>query len=207
MAAFNYKPKFVDIRVKRGATTEEPAGEPVERACDYTGCPKAGSHKAPKAGGAKGQYWHFCQQHAGEYNRRWDFFKDMSAADIEAHRKAEEVGHRPVWNFRPGKGDRVSAGRYFSAAKGTGDAYGLFGENGRTARPAPAAKKRMGRVQALALDVMSLEENADANAIRTRYAELVKRYHPDSNGGDRSAEQQLQKVIRAFKTLKAAKMV
>jgi hypothetical protein len=206
MTAFKYKPKFVDIRVKRAGA--EKAAEPVKLACDFTGCPKEGAHKAPKAPGSpKGQYWHFCQQHAGEYNRRWDFFKDMSAADIEAHRKAEEVGHRPMWNFRPGKGDRVSAGRYFSAAKGTGDAYGLFGENGRPTRAAPTRKKSVGRVQAMALDALALEENSDANLIRTRYAELVKRYHPDSNGGDRSAEQQLQKVIRAFKTLKAAKMV
>jgi curved DNA-binding protein CbpA len=61
-------------------------------------------------------------------------------------------------------------------------------------------------VQELALSVLSLEEGAAPEAIRLRYAELVKRYHPDSNQGDRSAEAQLQKVVRAYKTLKAAGM-
>lgn len=205
MVAFNYRPKFVDIRVNPPAEGER-ARETSERACDHVGCAKPGGHRAPKTRGAgNSQFWFFCQEHASEYNRRWDYFKDMSDAEIAAHNKAEEVGHRPVWNFRPGKGDRVSAAKFWAQAK-PGDAFGLFG-GGKEARTAAPAKKKVGRVQALALDVMALEEGADATAIRLRYAELVKRYHPDSNGGDRSAEQQLQKVIRAFKTLKAAGMV
>jgi DnaJ-domain-containing protein 1 len=203
MVDFNYKPKFVDIRAStsKSAAKGPRAEKPVAQACDHTGCPKPGDHKAPKTSGGKGQYWHFCQQHAGEYNRRYDFFKDMSEDQLAAHRAAEETGHRPTWKFRAGKGDRVSAGRFFKAAK-PGDTFGLF--DSRDAPKAAPAKKRVGRVQGMALDVLALEENASAEAIRTRYAELVKRYHPDSNGGDRSAEAQLQKVIRAFKTLKAA---
>ena len=38
------------------------------------------------------------------------------------------------------------------------------------------------------------------------YTELLKRLHPDSNGGDRSMEDKLTRVIRAYKALKAAKM-
>lgn len=204
---FTYRPKFVDIRVKRPSTAKG-KGKPTEEVaadqpCDHVGCPKKGAHKAPKTSGGPGKYWYFCQEHASEYNRRYDYFKDMSAADIAAHARGEEIGHRPVWKFRPGRGDRVSATRMFSsAAPPPGDAYGLFGPTA-TRQRAPQ-KRKASRIETLALDVMSLEENADANAVRTRYAELVKRYHPDSNGGDRSAETQLQKVIRAFKTLKAA---
>ena len=39
-----------------------------------------------------------------------------------------------------------------------------------------------------------------------KYAELVKRCHPDANGGDRSAETRLQRVIKAYKTLQKAKL-
>jgi DnaJ-class molecular chaperone len=35
----------------------------------------------------------------------------------------------------------------------------------------------------------------------------VKRWHPDSNGGDRGAEQSLQKAIKAYQTLKAGGLV
>jgi curved DNA-binding protein CbpA len=37
-----------------------------------------------------------------------------------------------------------------------------------------------------------------------RYAEYVRRFHPDSNKGDRSSEDKLQRVLRAGKLLKAA---
>jgi len=40
------------------------------------------------------------------------------------------------------------------------------------------------------------------NDIKARYKELVKRFHPDANGGDRAAEDQLRKVIQAYDYLK-----
>lgn len=204
-SSFTYRPKFVDIRVKKPSDEkrEPPARhrQAGETACDHVGCAKMGDHKAPKARGTDGQFWHFCQEHAAEYNRRWDYFKDMSDAELAAHQRGEETGHRPTWTFRPGKGDRVSAARFWQAAK-PGDSFGLF-NGGEPVRPEPK-RRHVSQIESMAFDVLSLETDADAHAVRTRYAELVKRYHPDSNGGDRSAELQLQKVIRAFKTLKAA---
>ena len=44
-------------------------------------------------------------------------------------------------------------------------------------------------------------------AIRARYKELVKRHHPDANGGDRSREEKLREIIHAYKTLRAARLV
>ena len=38
--------------------------------------------------------------------------------------------------------------------------------------------------------------------MKRTYKELVKRYHPDVNGGDRSAEERLAQVIRAYGVLK-----
>ena len=57
-----------------------------------------------------------------------------------------------------------------------------------------------------ALADLDLDDASDPAKIRTRYTELVKRCHPDSNGGDRSAETKLQRVIKAYKTLKKAKL-
>ena len=57
------------------------------------------------------------------------------------------------------------------------------------------------------MEALSLEETADGAAIRARYAELVKRWHPDSNGGDRGAEANLQRVLNAYQTLKAGGLV
>lgn len=202
---FEYRPKFVDIRVKK------PGAAPISRApdeakpCDHIGCKSAGAHRAPKGREHDNQYWHFCLEHVAEYNRRWNYFAGMSDAELENYRAREEVGHRPTWTLRGGRGDRLAAtGRGFQAGR-RGDPFGIFG--GDPGAPAAKPRRRLTRLQAKALEVMELQENAAPGDIRTRYAELVKRWHPDSNGGDRGAETQLQRVLAAYQTLKAGGLV
>ena len=40
--------------------------------------------------------------------------------------------------------------------------------------------------------------------LRKRYSALVRRYHPDKNGGDRSHEGKLGAVIEAYQLLRKA---
>jgi hypothetical protein len=199
--AFQYRPKFVDIRINPPAA-ETPGGEAGERRCDQVGCEEAGVHRAPKARDRSDEYWFFCRQHAADYNSRWNYFAGMSEGEFAAYQEAAETGHRPTWTFRASKADRLSqAYRNFQAGRRT-DAFGLFRGRG-AARPEPP-RRSLTRLQALALETLALEEGAAAGEIRVRYAELVKRYHPDANGGDRACEAQLQRVIRAYQTLKAS---
>ena len=53
-----------------------------------------------------------------------------------------------------------------------------------------------------ALKVLGLTVDADRAALRRRYGDLVRRYHPDRNGGDRSHEARLTAVIAAYQTLR-----
>jgi DnaJ-class molecular chaperone len=53
-----------------------------------------------------------------------------------------------------------------------------------------------------ALSVLGLGEDADRHQVRQRYSNLVRRYHPDKNGGDRSHERRLREVIEAYQTLR-----
>ena len=55
-----------------------------------------------------------------------------------------------------------------------------------------------------ALKTLGLGENADRRALRSRYSELVRKFHPDRNGGDRSHEKALQETIAAYTHLKSA---
>lgn len=198
--AFHYRPKFVDIRVKKPEA--EPARNAGERACDHMGCKLAGEHKAPKARDRTNEFWFFCREHAGEYNRRWNYFEGMTEDDFVNFQRAEESGHRPTWSFKPGRGERLSATRFFKAAS-PGDRFGIF-RRGPGGEESARAERQLSGVQIKALDVLSLEPGATAVEIRTRYAELVKRWHPDSNGGDRSTEQLLTKAVQAFQVLKRA---
>jgi hypothetical protein len=88
------------------------------------------------------------------------------------------------------------------------DPFGVFGPDGsRAGDDRTAAERRLGKLERGALADLDLDASAQGPAIRMRYLELVKRCHPDSNGGDRSAETKLQRVIKAYKTLQKAKLV
>ena len=58
------------------------------RLCDRHGCDQPGDCPAPKAPNSPDR-WYFCQAHAAEYNRGWDYFEGLSAEEAAA-REANE---------------------------------------------------------------------------------------------------------------------
>ena len=62
----------------------------------------------------------------------------------------------------------------------------------------------MGKLERAALADLGLDPGADKAKVKASYHEMLKRFHPDTNGGDRGAEAKLQRVIKAWKTLKKA---
>ena len=66
----------------------------------------------------------------------------------------------------------------------------------RQERPPPAATDDK------ALAVLGLTPTATWVEIKARYKRLVKRYHPDANGGDRQAEERLKVINQAYSTLR-----
>ena len=210
--AFQYRPRFVDIRVRPPKTnearpTDDVGLKPGERPCDHPGCRQAGVARAPKSRDMLEEHYWFCQPHAAEYNRGWNFFAGMSDDQVRERQTEESfTGGRPTWSFKAGRGSREAAA---AASKGFfRDAFGIFGKNQAQATAEKAAYDRgLGRLERGALADLDLDATADAATIRRRYTELLKRTHPDANGGDRSTEHKLQRVIRAFRTLRKAKLV
>ena len=58
------------------------------RLCDRHGCEARGDCPAPKSPNSP-ERWYFCQAHAAEYNRGWDYFAGLSAEDAAAREAAE----------------------------------------------------------------------------------------------------------------------
>jgi len=211
--AFQYKPKFVDIRVrppKEGEAEAEALGlKPGETRCEWPDCRKAATARSPKSRERLEDHYAFCQAHAGEYNKGWDYFAGMTDADVAAVQAARATGERPTWQFKASRFSREAAS--FSARAGTGrgyrDGFGLFGGGRGRGSETDAPSHHLGRLERRALTELDLDEDADAGAIRVRYLDLVKRCHPDTNGGDRSTEDKLQRVLKSYKILRNAKMV
>ncbi|WP_292532047.1 J domain-containing protein [Methylocystis sp.] len=194
-------PLFDRIRTQR-----EPREAPRERTvrCDSPGCEAEGAFRAPMGRLREGQYLCFCLEHVREYNATYNYFNGMDDASVARYMKDATVGHRPTWSM----GTRRGQAGFREDQTAAVDPLGVYRQRFR--RPQPAAPRRgphHSPVTIRAFVAMGLEETADKEAIRARYKELVKRHHPDANGGDRSREEKLREIIHAYKTLRAARLV
>jgi hypothetical protein len=209
--AFQYRPKFVDIRVRPPKPDEDVRADdvnalkPGERACDHPGCRVAAATRAPKSRDMLNEHYWFCTPHAAEYNRHWDFFSGMNEAQVRAYQAGSSTGDRPTWAFEASRRSREAMAARSSTDRAFADPFGLFAAARRRAEQA-AQERKIGKIERGALADLDLDASAQPQAIRARYIELVKRCHPDANGGDRSAEHKLQRVIRAYQALRKAKM-
>jgi hypothetical protein len=205
-ATFQYKPKFVDIRVRPPAPDDAAAElKDGERGCDHPGCRRPAATRAPKSRDITDEHYWFCTAHAAEYNRSWDFFAGMNEGQIRAWQARAATGERPTWSFQASRRSREAMAARGASERVFADPFGLFAAARRRAEQS-AQEKRLGRLERQALIDLDMDATAEPRQIRARYIELVKRCHPDSNGGDRSAEHKLQRVIKAYQTLRKAKL-
>ncbi len=185
------------IRIKpeqaRVPTTEK------VRACAHAGCEEEGGYRVPKSRQALGEYVWLCLAHARAHNESWDYFKGMDEKQIESFRNDAVTGHRPTWPL----GKRAARMHNPYGSFHFDDAFGAFGKEEKPARPRPP-ERQVTRVQLQAFEILGLEPSATLNEIKARYKELVKRFHPDANGGDRGAEERLKQVIKAYGVLRAS---
>ena len=170
--------------------------------CDRPGCDETGEFRAPAPAGTRpdfngpGDWQWLCLDHVREFNAGYNFFSGMSPDEIEAAQRPYAGWERET--------------RAFSASPNLGPRWSDFTDP-LEAVGAHFGKDRMPRedgkplseIDRKHLKVMGLERDADRSALRKRYSELVRRYHPDRNGGDRSHEKALQEVIHAYTQLKS----
>jgi hypothetical protein len=176
--------------------------------CDHPGCGQPGGFRAPKGRDREGQYFNFCVEHVRAYNQSYDYFRGMSDEALASYEKAAATGHRPTWTM--GVNGWAKAGAA-NRAKGAprhdnfdyADPFNLFGGAKRKAEPQPEAKP-VRNVERKSLETLSLDVTATGPEIKARYKELVKRLHPDANGGDRGSEDKLRDIIQAYKYLRQA---
>ena len=57
------------------------------RLCDRVDCDRPGDRPAPKSPNSR-ERWYFCETHAAEYNKNWNYFAGLTAE--EADRRAAE---------------------------------------------------------------------------------------------------------------------
>ena len=198
-------PLFDRIRIKPSADEPREAEAP---GCEHPGCSAAGPFRAPKGRGQEGRSFQFCLAHVREYNASYNYFAGMSDQAVAAYQKDAIIGHRPTWAMGVNPQGQAEAAapqaREWSYVDPLGVLRGQDFRRARRAAPAEPKPPRYSGPVRRALDVLGLDETADSAAIKGQYKALVKRVHPDANGGDRSFEERLRDIIKAHDTLKQA---
>ena len=199
---------YSSIRIqKRGRKKQEEDRKAAE--CQWEGCEKPGGYKAPAGRNREGQYLNFCIEHVREYNKNFNYFSGLSDDEISKFQKeSAQTGERPTWRMgsrRPAEEVREDVLR--ATPTWHNKVRSRHSADGRRipgAAPGGTPQRKLKRLEVRALNELGLKSDASPEDVRRKYKELVKRYHPDANGGDRSSEERFRQIIQAYKQLKAA---
>jgi hypothetical protein len=182
------------------------------RLCHLPDCSESGEFRAlgPRPAGfdGPGEYVWLCLEHVCQFNSGYDFFDGMNSDEILAAQSPLHGWDSESRTFRPTAGvdgaprwtdfaDPLDAIGARARAIKAGSQRVFNPEQRKDGKPVTAQERR-------ALEVMALPTDAERGALRARYAELVRRYHPDHNGGDRGYETRLQQVVDAYQLLRRA---
>ncbi|MEZ5819089.1 MAG: J domain-containing protein [Hyphomicrobiaceae bacterium] len=200
---------FDSIRIARDG---EPKVAPRAEPCQWKGCGAAGTHRAPRGRGQEG-YYRFCIDHVRQFNASYNYFEGMSNTEVEQFQKNSTTGHRPTWRMGgngapPGTGRNGSRRSNRYARFGSFDSHQILEDDEAPQKSGSHDSRRpIKALERRALDSLHLPESASKDEIKARFKELVKRHHPDANGGDRGSEDKLREIIQAYNYLKQAGLV
>ena len=172
--------------------------EDAEGECAVPGCREPGEYKAPiqlANFDGPGSWRLLCLDHVREHNSKYNFFEGMTPDEITEAQTPYAGWERSTRAFASAGADPAPSWSDFA------DPLDAISGRFRRAR-AEQPTSRFSRPEQRALSVLGLGEDADLKGVRASYSKLVRRFHPDRNGGDRSHEKKLGEVIEAYQLLR-----
>lgn len=171
------------------------------RRCEWAGCSEPGEFRAPKTARStqKEAYSWYCLEHVRAFNGAYDFFKDKTPEEIAAAQDRSApwepmsrffTANTQTDRFDPTKVDIHDPMGILRDLPGFGAQFSQNSAHGKGTVLTPKDRQ--------SLNLLGLDTTASLNDIKKQYKLLARRYHPDSNGGNRQYEQQLRKIIDAY---------
>jgi len=154
----------------------------------------------------------FCLEHVRAYNKSFNYFSGMKENDVDdLILNSAKTGERPTWRVGAERGGPAAKpvqpakpGVRDWTGKRINDPFNVFARYARTQARSPAKERErtMLSTDKKAIEMLGLEGQPDSKAIKAAYKSMVKRHHPDANGGDKGSEERLRNIIVAFNHLK-----
>ena len=161
--------------------------------CDWDNCNEEGSFKAPIEKDNSKKYRLLCLKHIKIFNKNWNYFENMNNQEIEYFIKSDLTWHKSTKKFN-------SSDNFFNILwnNALDDKLNIFNTSSfkdfKKANITPQDKD--------ALQVLELNDEVKWEQIHLKFKELVKKYHPDKNQGNKKFEEKLKKITLAYSQLK-----
>lgn len=170
------------------------------RICDWPGCASEAEHRTNKSPREMGTHVWYCVDHIRQHNKSWNYFEGLSDDEVEAAIKNDTVWQRPTWELGS-KADRAKA-KAFAAGARVRDDFGFFNDASDT----PGTHKysrtfHPDTPEAKAFAILDLAPPVTLEDVKMRYKKLVKKHHPDANGGSKDAEEKFKEIGLAYQTI------
>ena len=161
--------------------------------CDWDNCKKLGSYKAPIEKDNSKRFKLLCLEHIKIFNKKWNYFSNMTNEEIEYFIKSDLTWHKPTKSFN-------SSENFFNVLWNNAleDKLNIFGSSNFK----NFKKTKLTSTDRDALDIMGLKYEAKWEEIQKQFKSLVKKYHPDKNLGSKKFEDKLKKITLAYSKLK-----
>lgn len=199
------RPRSAQRKIAREAELEAAFGGRARLPhCDHPECQEQGLYPAPKSREPRDGRWNFCLTHVRQYNSGWDFFRGMSDDDILRYQREDVLGHRPTWRIgtKPQSEEpQVWVKDDLGILADVGIALGAARRRSRSELQLPTKDREA--LRTLGFDLSTIELPLRKAQIKAQYKVMVKRYHPDANGGDRDAEERLKTINQAYAFLQS----
>ena len=161
--------------------------------CDWEKCKKIGSYKAPVERDNSKKTRMLCLEHIKIFNKKWNYFQNMSNEEIEYFIKSDLTWHKSTKSF--GSSENFFNLLWNNALE---DKLNIF----KSSDFEKFKKTKLTNNDKDALDIMELKYEAKWEEIQKKFKTLVKKYHPDKNQGNKKFEDKLKKITLAYSQLK-----
>ncbi len=161
--------------------------------CDHPGCTEKGEYRAPKDRSLKDYYW-FCLKHVEEYNQKWNYYGEgYDSTTEESVKKRFSHRFKSKVNYQFGY-DLWEEAAFFD------DGYDNPSDGNREYSDDGIYFTVEERKYIKTLEMNIREINPDN--LKKQYKKMAKKYHPDVNKSDSSAEEKFKLISEAYQHLK-----
>ena len=161
--------------------------------CDWDNCNNTGIYKAPIEKDNSRKYRLLCLKHIKIFNKNWNYFENMNDQQIEFFIKSDLTWHKATKKF--GSSENFFNILWNNALE---DKLNIF----ESSNFIDFKKTKISKTDKDALNVMELNSDVKWEQIQSKFKQLVKKYHPDKNQGNKKFEDKLKKITLAYSQLK-----